>query len=440
MKTLYISDLDGTLLNGEAELSEYTVQTINTLIKQGIHFTTATARTAATVANILKPLDVNTPVVLMNGALIYDMAAMKYLKIHYFTKDAFRAVTDVLKEFRLTGFLYEVRDNTLNTYYEHLASDYMREFYEERVRKYRKPFKQVSDFSLLNPEHMVYFSILNKKETIEPAYRLLKEIPGIAMAFYKDIYSEEDTWYLEIFSDKATKYNAVQYLRTRYQYDYVIGFGDNLNDLPLFKACDETCAVANAKEEVKTEATHLIESNQKDGVARWLKDHAVQHTYFYQTVLGRIGITENGTAITSVFYCRSDETEDIPDTIIEETPLLKEAVGQLEEYFCGKRETFTLSLAPMGTPFQRRVWEALRTIPYGETRSYKQIAEYVGNPKASRAVGMANNRNPIAIMIPCHRVIGAGGSLVGYAGGLTIKQQLLYIENIKKKYSSYPEG
>lgn len=101
---------------------------------------------------------------------------------------------------------------------------------------------------------------------------------------------------------------------------------------------------------------------------------------------------------------------------------------QLCEYFAGSRQTFDLPLEPRGTEFQRRVWNALCEIPYGETRSYGEIAQRVGNPKASRAVGMANHRNPIPILIPCHRVIGADGSLVGYGGGLGVKRYLLDLE------------
>jgi methylated-DNA-[protein]-cysteine S-methyltransferase len=102
--------------------------------------------------------------------------------------------------------------------------------------------------------------------------------------------------------------------------------------------------------------------------------------------------------------------------------------GQLEEYFAGERQEFDLDLAPGGTPFQMQVWRALREIPYGETASYGEIAAAVGQPGAARAVGGANNRNPIAIVIPCHRVIGSNGTLTGYGGGLPRKQQLLALE------------
>ena len=105
-----------------------------------------------------------------------------------------------------------------------------------------------------------------------------------------------------------------------------------------------------------------------------------------------------------------------------------EAVEQLEAYFAGERREFDLELEPVGTNFQRRVWEALLTIPYGETRSYGQIAEQIGSPGASRAVGLANGHNPIGIIVPCHRVIGANGSLTGYGGGLDRKRALLELE------------
>ncbi len=110
------------------------------------------------------------------------------------------------------------------------------------------------------------------------------------------------------------------------------------------------------------------------------------------------------------------------------TPLTDLAYAQIMDYFEGRRRTFTFPYALRGTEFQKKVWRALCDIPYGETRTYKEIAAAVGNPKACRAVGMANNKNPIAIAVPCHRVIGADGKLVGYAGGLDMKEALLQLE------------
>lgn len=111
------------------------------------------------------------------------------------------------------------------------------------------------------------------------------------------------------------------------------------------------------------------------------------------------------------------------------SPVLNMGRIQLEEYFEGKRKEFDLPLQAAGTDFQKKVWQALREIPYGETASYGGIAEKIGNKNACRAVGMANNRNPIAVIIPCHRVVGADGSLTGYAGGLDKKEFLLKLES-----------
>jgi methylated-DNA-[protein]-cysteine S-methyltransferase len=110
-------------------------------------------------------------------------------------------------------------------------------------------------------------------------------------------------------------------------------------------------------------------------------------------------------------------------------PVLLLAQQQLEEYFAGKRRTFTVKLDPAGTEFQTKVWNALRTIPFGETRSYREIANQIGSGKAVRAVGAANGRNPLSIIVPCHRVIGANGKLTGFAGGLEVKAQLLALEH-----------
>lgn len=151
----------------------------------------------------------------------------------------------------------------------------------------------------------------------------------------------------------------------------------------------------------------------------------MKNTFFYETVIGKIGIAENGEAVTQVYFCRE---ENLTDAAMKKTELLREAGKQLEEYLLGKRKTFELPFAPCGTEFQQRVWKLLREIPYGETWSYGEIARRMDHPKASRAVGMANNKNPIAIMIPCHRVIGVSGKLVGYAGGLEVKEYLLKLE------------
>ena len=143
--------------------------------------------------------------------------------------------------------------------------------------------------------------------------------------------------------------------------------------------------------------------------------------YYYDTYAGKIGIAEEAGAITDIVF----KTIDCP---VEETELIRETKRQLDEYFAGKRKDFDVPTRLNGTEFQKRVWLALRDIPYGKTASYNDIAAAVGCPKGYRAVGMANNRNPISIIYPCHRVVGSDGSLTGYGGGLDVKAKLLELE------------
>ncbi|MBD3110054.1 methylated-DNA--[protein]-cysteine S-methyltransferase [Bacillus sp. AGMB 02131] len=153
--------------------------------------------------------------------------------------------------------------------------------------------------------------------------------------------------------------------------------------------------------------------------------------YFYETEIGKLAIEEDGKTITKVYF----SNEEIPlDRNVEETPLLKEAGKQLKAYFAGEIQQFNLPLSHEGTPFMQLVWNELKNIPYGETRCYQDIAEKINNPKAVRAVGLANNRNPLPIFIPCHRVIGKNGKLTGYAGGLEVKEYLLSLE---KKHGDF---
>ena len=147
------------------------------------------------------------------------------------------------------------------------------------------------------------------------------------------------------------------------------------------------------------------------------------YRYSYETVLGSVTFVEEDGALLAI------STHHVYEGICQETTLIKEAHQQLSEYLKGERKSFDLPLRMKGTDFQQRVWNALLDIPYGETRSYKQIAEAIGNPKAVRAVGMANNRNPLLIVVPCHRVIGADGKLVGYGAGIEKKEFLLRLES-----------
>jgi len=149
----------------------------------------------------------------------------------------------------------------------------------------------------------------------------------------------------------------------------------------------------------------------------------MQYYYSYQTPLGELCIVEENDCIAKIKY-----KVDFCSIEKKETTLIKTTFQQLTEYFAGERKNFDIPIKLIGTEFQVQVWEALQTIPYGKIWNYKRLAEAVGSPKGYRAVGLANNRNPISIIVPCHRVVGINGDLVGYAGGIENKKYLLNLE------------
>jgi methylated-DNA-[protein]-cysteine S-methyltransferase len=148
--------------------------------------------------------------------------------------------------------------------------------------------------------------------------------------------------------------------------------------------------------------------------------------HWVDSPLGKLLLVSDGEALTRL--AMSPRPNDVPDGSRHEPAAFNDVASQLDSYFAGELTEFDLPLAPRGTDFQLRVWNALLEIPYGETASYGEIAATVGRPDAVRAVGTTNGRNPIAVIIPCHRVIGADGTLVGYGGGLDRKRLLLELE------------
>ncbi|MBO0703560.1 MAG: methylated-DNA--[protein]-cysteine S-methyltransferase, partial [Candidatus Dormibacteraeota bacterium] len=149
---------------------------------------------------------------------------------------------------------------------------------------------------------------------------------------------------------------------------------------------------------------------------------------FVPSPIGELLVTGDGEAITGLLFPPHRDRSGGPKGWVRDDALFGEARRQLDAYFAGDLRAFDLPLAPAGSPFQRDVWQALLTVPYGSTRTYGAIARQVGRPDRARAVGAANGRNPIAIVLPCHRIIGAGGDLVGYGGGLRRKAWLLSLE------------
>lgn len=144
--------------------------------------------------------------------------------------------------------------------------------------------------------------------------------------------------------------------------------------------------------------------------------------YVYRSPIGPLTLVADGDALTAILF------REEPATPEPSSPVIQATIAQLDEYFARQRTEFTIPLSPTGTPFQKRVWQELSRIPYGQTISYGELARRTGNPRASRAVGLANGKNPLPIVVPCHRVIGANGDLTGFGGGIERKEALLALE------------
>lgn len=266
-KTLYISDLDGTLLNHSAKLSEYTSDALNKLIAKGLNFSVATARIPSRVRKILSNLKVNVPIILMNGALIYDVENESYVKVNKLSPEAVSAAVNAIRQFKITGFMYEFIDGHLTTYHESHDPE-PHAYVQDRITGY----SDLEGFLNKSFGDIVYFTMIDTKERLQPVYDALSAQSELNQAFYVNVYSP-DLWFLEIYNAEASKESAVKYLRETYGFERIVGFGDNLNDLPMFKACDERIAVDNANSEVKSAADHICDTNDNDGVAKWLEEN-----------------------------------------------------------------------------------------------------------------------------------------------------------------------
>lgn len=274
MNTLYISDLDGTMLMPDAALSAKTVRILNRLLEQGMQFSVATARSIASAKPILKDVKLSLPIILMNGVCIYDLNRNQYIKVEEFAADSKALLLEVIKMNRLKGFAYTIKNGEMYTYYEDLNTPALYNFYRERVDSYQKKFYRLESFTSLTAEPLMYFTLLDYRENLAPIYPVIEGIPGLNCVFYKDNYSP-DLWYLEIFCDKASKYQAVRFLRESMCFDRVVCFGDNRNDFGLFEASDFKIAVDNAVSELKERADLVIGNHSTDSVAAWLSDHYI---------------------------------------------------------------------------------------------------------------------------------------------------------------------
>lgn len=268
--TIYISDLDGTLLNSKKEVSKQSCKILNELIeKEDLHFSIATARTPATVELLLKDIEIREPIVVMNGVALYDLQKHKYVNIEYLGASIAKQVIERLGDTISQGFIYTIEQDDLTVYYNELIGKGRINFFEERKNLQYKKFVQDK---VHNYDKIIYFVFIDKLEEIQAIYNRLSDICGLDMVMYKDIYDEE-AYLLEVYSDRATKAKGLERLKKMKSFDEVICFGDHLNDLSMFKLADEAYAVDNAVDQVKEAATLVIGDNESHSVATFIKEH-----------------------------------------------------------------------------------------------------------------------------------------------------------------------
>lgn len=266
--TLYISDLDGTLMKNDKTISVFTANTINRLVQQGFHFSYATARSILTASKITENITAQIPVIVYNGSFIQDSKTHKILYSHFFDKASAARILQQLLFSGVYPIVYSHTGGCEKFYYcRNRVNSGIAAFLSERRNDIRNT--PVADAAQLPTDGCFYFTCIDEGERLYPLYRQFKE--EFYCVYQKDIYSGEQ--WLEIMPAKTSKANAVLHLARLLGCSRIVCFGDGKNDIPMFRIADECYAVANAAHELKAIATGIIPCNNEDGVANWLLNH-----------------------------------------------------------------------------------------------------------------------------------------------------------------------
>ena len=269
-KILYISDLDGTLLTSDMKISENSLKIINTLIDEGMLFTYATARSISSASIVAKGLSTKHPIIAYNGAFIVEPDTRKILEKEDFSRAQTEVVKEILYQNHISPLVYSFVEGKERVSWIPREENEGKKHYIDS-RKGDKRLRSVDLDEELYKGEVFYFTCIGEKEELEPVYQALMDNENYTCTFQPEIYREE--YWLEIMPRKATKANAILKLKELLGCDKVVSFGDAINDIPMFRISDECYAVENAVEELKKMATAVIDSNNNDGVAKWLNAH-----------------------------------------------------------------------------------------------------------------------------------------------------------------------
>ena len=275
-KTLFVSDLDGTLLSSDRRVSAASVDMLNAAISKGALFSIATARTPSTVSSLMKDVNATLPFIVMTGAAFWDKQTRKFSEPVTMNPSEASRILDIIRSHSLPAFVYCLRNEKIHIYHTGPLSDIERKFIDERKDSEYKEFHIPEDGCSLMPEPLTdvtLFYAMQPSTLVESTYLDIKEHAECNPIFYHDMYGME-TGIMEVFSPLASKANAVKRLRHMTGADRVVAFGDNLNDLPMLRVADVAVAVDNAVDEVKAAADIIIPANTTDSVAKFILENS----------------------------------------------------------------------------------------------------------------------------------------------------------------------
>ena len=267
-KTLYVTDLDGTLMRNDKSISEHSLGIINNLIAAGANFTVATARSVSSVKDIVEPLDISIPLVVRNGTALAAPHSLEVIEKAIFKDEEVIRLKEILNELPKCGFTSIWRGNEMEkVFYKCTHSVGIEKYLEEHDGE--KGLRIVDDIDELFNGDVGYITMIDDKENLEPVYDRVKGASGWETVFQQDSYDSE--YWLELCPENSTKAKAIVRLKEKLGLDKIVVFGDSVNDIPMFKIADEAYAVENALPELKEYATKIIASNEADGVAEFLR-------------------------------------------------------------------------------------------------------------------------------------------------------------------------
>lgn len=270
MKTLYVSDLDGTLLNTKKEITPYTAQVLNGCIEKGMLFSVATARMAYACDYRLSEINLSAPGILTNGVFLYDFAQKNYVSAEVIDQHAVPQVLDAFKRNGASCFLYTFDNGQISLYFDDPGLTQQTQYYSDRALKSCAEVKLVEALQQVTAAQpqAVYMALTGTSEQLAPICEDLKNIPAVNFAYYLNIYN--GLYCIEVFSSNASKKKALQKLKGLMHYDELVVFGDNLNDLSMMEIADRSYAPANALDIVKEKVTGVLSDCDNDGVAKFI--------------------------------------------------------------------------------------------------------------------------------------------------------------------------